>query len=47
MRAVSPFLCDYVASRNGCCKCIMTSTVESKRILKMTKCTKNEDEYMM
>ena len=39
--------CDYVTSRNSYCKCIMTSTAESKWVLKMINCTKNEDECTM
>ena len=42
-----PFPCDYVTSRNGYCKCVMTSTNKSKRVLKITNCTKNEDERTM
>ena len=47
MHVESPFPCGYVTSRNGYCKRIMTSTAESKRVLKITNCTKNEDERTM
>ena len=43
-RAESPFPCDYVTSIYGYCKRVMTSTTESKRVLKITNCSKNEDE---
>ena len=42
MHAESPFPCDYITSRNGYCKRVMTSTAESKRVLKIPNCTKNE-----
>ena len=32
MHAESPFPCDYVTSRNGYCKRVITSTAESKRV---------------
>ena len=47
MHRESPFPRDYVTSRNGYCKCIMTSTAKSKCVLKITNCTKNEDECTM
>ena len=31
MHAKPPFPCDYITSRNGYRKCVMTSTAESKR----------------
>ena len=37
MHAESPFLCNYVTSRNGYCKRVMTSTAESKRVFKNHK----------
>ena len=43
----SPFLCDYVSSRNGCSKHVRASTPESKPVLKITNCTKNEDDRAM
>ena len=45
MHAESRFQCDYLTSRNGFCKCIMASMAESKRVLKISNCTKNEDEH--
>ena len=47
MHAESSYLGDYVTSRNGYCKHIMTSMAESKSILKITNCRKNEDEHAM
>ena len=48
MHAEPPFPCGYITSSNGYCKCVMTSTAESKRgFLKITNCTKNEDERTM
>ena len=37
MHAEPPFPCDYVTSRNGYCKHIMTSMAESKRVFKNHK----------
>ena len=47
IHAESPFPCDYVISRNGYCKCVMTSTAENKSVLKITNYTKNEHERPM
>ena len=48
MHAEPPFPCDYVTSRNGYCKRVMTSTAESKRVFNNHKLhTKNEDERPM
>ena len=47
MSAESQFPRDYVTSRNGNCKHVMTSTAKSKRVLKITNFTKNEDERTM
>ena len=47
MHAETPFLYDYVTSRNSYCKRVMTSTAESKRVLKISNCTKSEDERTM
>ena len=44
MHVETPFPCDYITSRNGYCKCIMTSTAEDKHVFKITNYTKNEDE---
>ena len=33
--------CDYVTSGNGYYKGVITSTAKSKRVLKITNCTKN------
>ena len=35
--AEPPFPCYYVTSRNGYCKCVMTSMAESKRVFKNHK----------
>ena len=48
MHAEPPLPYDYVISRNGYCKRIMTSTAEGKRVFKNHKLlTKNEDEHPM
>ena len=47
MHVESQFSCAYVTSKNGYRKHVMTSTAESKHILKITNCTKNEDECTM
>ena len=47
MHRESPFLCDYGISRNDYYKRVMISTAESKCALKITNCTKNEDENTM
>ena len=49
MPAEQPLLCDYVTSRNGYCKRVITSMAESKRVFKKNHKlhTKNEDERPM
>ena len=48
MHAEPPFPCDYVTSKNGYCKRIITSTAENKRVFKNHKLhTKNEYERPM
>ena len=47
MHLESAFPCDYITSRNGYCKRVMTSKAESKRVLKITNCTKYVDLHGM
>ena len=47
MHVEPSLLCDYITSKNGYCKHVMTSTAENYAFLKITKCTKNEDERTM
>ena len=43
MHAESPFLCDYLTSRNGFCKREMIKTAESNQVFKkISNYTKNE-----
>ena len=43
----SPFPRDYGTPSNSYCNRVMTSTAESKRVLKITNCTKNKDDRTM
>ena len=47
MHTEPTFLCNYLISRNGYCKHIITSTPKSKHIFKNHKLHKNEDERTM
>ena len=44
---VSTFSFDFVTSRTGYCKRVMISAAESKRLLRITNCTKKEGECIL